>query len=73
MLRTNVYLYLTFYETILTCSSCVYRLYRFEHSRNHKLFNKEKRSCLNLLHEFAKELYENCIQVYRNDKKLCKQ
>jgi hypothetical protein len=73
MLRTNVSIYLTFYETILTCLSYVHQLYQFKNSRNHKLFNKKKRFCSNLLHEFAKELYEDCIQVYRNNKKLCEQ
>jgi len=73
MLRINVFVYLTFYETILIYSSCVYRLYQFKHLRNHKLFNKEKRFRSNLLYKFAKELYEDCIQVYRNNKKLCKQ
>ncbi len=73
MLRTNVFVYLTFYEIILTCLSYVHRSYRFKHLRNHKFFSKEKRFRSNLLHEFAKELYKNCTQVYRNNKKLCEQ
>jgi len=73
MLRTNVSIYLTFYETILTCLSYVHRSYQFKHSQNHKFFNREKRFRLSLLYEFAKEFYEDCIQVYRNNKKLCEQ
>ena len=73
MLRTNVSIYLTFYETILTCLNYVHRSYRFKHSRNHKFFNKKKRFYSNLLYKFAKKLYENCTRVYRNNKKLCEQ